>query len=269
MASLADDNWKAAAELDGLVEVSEEQLGGEFSIAVDGTDKVLVKLEGGERLDLQYEAGQLCFSRWPDVDDKEPLVHGGHQFRVAALAPVPYGSGRVFRVALANMNPRAYDGPSFTSRPTGIWAEVTADRGAGEAAVVYPVTDVEFEPNDPGPVLRLCVPTWPLNVVHLRSIRLWLMYDGKLPRFVHNGPIDGQIKDGDTTFVARWYRSGDHPQVVVDERHDHPGAVADTVQIPGGVASSTRDGRRASLLPGDSAGRAYLHVGHAAGSERL
>ena len=136
--SLADASWKASAKLDGTVEVGAEQLGGEFSIAVDGPDKVLVKLEGGERLELQYEAGQLRFARWPDVDDKDPLMLGGRQFRFAALAPEPYGSGRVFRAALREYEPTGVRRPSFTSRPTGIWAEVTADRGTGEAASRVP-----------------------------------------------------------------------------------------------------------------------------------
>ncbi|MCU0960006.1 MAG: VWA domain-containing protein [Pirellulaceae bacterium] len=224
--SVAAAGWRAAANLGGVVEVEPAQLAGDFRIAVEGPEAVPVKLEGGEQLVLQYEASQLRFAAWPEVDDKEPLLTlGGRQLRLAALSPRQEGTSRVFRVALREYDPLTPGRAKFTPRPSAVWAEVETDSPRGTA--VYPVLDLDFEPDHPGPVQCLTVADWPPEVDRA-LIRLWLSWDPRSPAFVHNGPVPSDsIRHEQSTFAFRPDTSADPPKFIVQQQLDAAAGVED------------------------------------------
>ncbi|MHB9065933.1 MAG: hypothetical protein ACYC4B_19220 [Pirellulaceae bacterium] len=149
--------------------------GQEYTIQLAGLESEVFEkmpLEGGESLLLVFNRGahRLEHLRFDDelrasqADVRDPQ-QPDHRFFVGAHLPQRQEGAEVwFRLSIQNAIPYR-----FSPRPRQIWAEV---RPLPARDRVFYVSDAEFEPDQPVPVIRLRVAPWPLEVQRA-EVRLW------------------------------------------------------------------------------------------------
>ena len=151
-----------------------------YNVALAGHETAVserVRLEGGESLLLVFNpaANRLEHLRFNDelrvkVRLAEPAGAGTAILRrsSSAAAEGRYGS------VVPTLRPERRRAP-LSPRPRQIWAEI---RPLPAGKQVFYVSDPEFEPDQPVPVLRLRVSPWPLEAQRA-EIRFWFtMEDG-------------------------------------------------------------------------------------------
>ncbi|MHB8974243.1 MAG: hypothetical protein ACYC4N_27735 [Pirellulaceae bacterium] len=149
--------------------------GAEYAIQLAGLESEVVEkapLEGGESLLLVFNRGahRLEHLRFEDelrasqADVRDPQQPDRRFFVGAHLPQRQSGAEVWFRLSVQNAT--AY---RFSPRPRQIWAEI---RPLPARDRVFYVSDAEFEPDQPVPVLRLRVSPWPLEVQRA-EVRLW------------------------------------------------------------------------------------------------
>jgi hypothetical protein len=138
-----------------------------------------VTLEGGEGLELfltqnslvhrrfGFDPNHLVARKW--VENVQDL-NSPRKFFIAAHLVEKQGNSRLIRVSVQNQ-----DETQFSPRPRHLWAEITPVPPAPDGRV-YNFFDLEFEEDQPVPVLRFVAPDWPAGS-RQADVRLWLKFE--------------------------------------------------------------------------------------------